>query len=1174
MKVYEPRKPQRGTMPCMSKRFSALLLAFASATCAWSIDLDDARPVTLRQEQITVRTALDEIARQSGVNVMYREDNIDPSLRISLNLTDASLTDALTTVCRQSGLTYELKDDYVLITGRQAGQDNGPTTWKGTVVDENGEPLIGATIRVKGSTTGAVTDIDGHYSIRARIGDVLSVSYIGMKTRDIVVNARAKDLTVVLEDDATMLNEVVTTGYQTISRERNTGSAVIINSEKLAKTQAPTLTDKLEGMVTGLSSYGSDVSIRGISSFATGSTPLLVLDGQVVNQSLDTLNPNDIESITVLKDAASTSLYGVRASNGVIVVTTKAAKDNKTRVSASANFYFTPRPSLNYMHYASTGDIIDYEQEWLLTDPTYMQDPGVYFDGRNDISNSNFGALSRVERLYYELYRGNLTQTELDNQLNVLRQNNYAKEYRDKLQRLQFRQDYNLSVSKGGDHINTFFSARYEGTNETEKYADNNKISLYLKSAIDFTDWFRFTYGSNVSYANYEVAQMGYGMNSFLPYEQIYDEDGNYVYQYPYNYYRSQELEQTDGLKSMRYNAVEESTHNVQDTKDLYLRIFAHADFKLAKGLDLGIKFQYEDTRRDQELYDEADSYTMRSLINEFASTDQYGQFVYNIPDGGHQQSLSQRYENMNLRAQLNYQRTFGDKHDLVALIGGEIRQDKSSNTAGERYGYDNRKLTNTQVDWATLTQDGVIGQLYSGVRNRSELLTVTDMMHRYVSAYANAGYTYNNLYSVNASVRVEQADLFGTDPKYRYRPLWSAGVSWNVSNEAFMKAFTWVDMLKLRMTYGITGNVDQNSSPFLIGNYSTSSVTNAQITSILTPPNRLLRWEKTSTFNFGIDFALWGRLNGSMEAYRRYSSDLLANKTLDPSTGFATARVNNGAMKNVGFEATLSYDWLQRGDWRLNTTLTTSFNKNTIEEVGYTPSSATDMLTDPYNNYLKGDAYGTIYAYRYAGLDANGDPSVYNEKGEVVSNVNVDNIAALVAKGQLTPKWQGALSIDLGWKSLSFYTKIVYYTGHSLRDEVTPLYRNLFDRTSGTAVGGIHEDIARRWTPQNTDTDIPRMGSHEGYENFRNQQWKYADAHVLSASFLKVRNIGLSYDLPTRLIAPWGLQNVRLHAQVDNPFYWAACGNAIDPERFDANQGSRTYTQLTSYMLGLTVNF
>ena len=782
--------------------------------------------------------------------------------------------------------------------------------------------------------------------------------------------------------------------------------------------------------------------------------------------------------------------------------------------------------------------------------------------------------MSRIERLYYDLYQGNLTQAELDSRLDALRSNNYAREYRDRLQRLQFKQDYNLSVSKGGEHINTYFSARYEGTDHTEKNADTDKLSLYLKSAIDFTDWFRFTYGSNVSYTNYRTGQSDYGMNSFLAYERIYDDAGNPVYQYPYNYYRSQELEQTDGLKSMRYNAAEENRYNLTDTRDLYLRLFAHADFKLAKGLDLGIKFQYEDTRRDQELYDEAESYRMRRMINEFATADSYGQFTYHIPDGGHQQTLNERYGNMNLRAQLNYQRTFGGRHDVVALIGGEIRQDKATGTASERYGFDGRKLTNAQVDWATLTQDGVIGQLYSGVRKKSELLSVTDVTHRYVSAYANAGYTYNNTYSVNASVRVEQADLFGTDPKYRYRPLWSVGASWNVSNEAFMQPYEWVDMLKVRMTYGITGNVDQNSSPYLIGNYSTSSVTNSQITDILTPPNRLLRWEKTSTFNFGVDFAFLRRLSGSVEFYRRYSSDLLANKTLDPSTGFETARVNNGAMKNIGFEANLSYDWALAGDWRLNTSLTASYNRNTIEEVGYTPSSASEMLANPYDNYLKGDAYGTVYAYRYAGLDAQGDPSVYNENGEVVSNVNVDNIAALVNKGQLTPKWQGAFTLDLGWRRLSFYTKLVYYTGHALRNDVTPLYRNLFDRVDGTAVGGIHEDIARRWTTGNPDTDIPRMGVHDGYESFRNQQWKYADAHVLNASFLKVRNIGLSYDLPTPLIAPWGLQGVRLHAQVDNPFYWAACGHGIDPERFDANQGSRAYSQLTSYMLGLTVNF
>lgn len=298
-------------MPGTRKRVPALLLALALTTCAWSINLDDVRPVTLQQSQVSVRTALDEIARQSGVNVMYREDNIDASLRINLSLKEASLSQALESVCRQSGLSYELKDDYVLITRHPRQKDNGLTQWKGTVVDEQGEPLIGATVRVRDSQTGVVTDIDGNYVLRAKVGDVLLVSYIGMKTKEVLLNARANDLRIMLESDATMLNEVVTTGFQTISRERNTGSAVIINSEKLDKIQAPNLTDKLEGMVTGLSSYGSSMSIRGISSFATGSSPLLVVDGQVVNQSLDTLNPDDIESITVLKDAASTSLYGV-----------------------------------------------------------------------------------------------------------------------------------------------------------------------------------------------------------------------------------------------------------------------------------------------------------------------------------------------------------------------------------------------------------------------------------------------------------------------------------------------------------------------------------------------------------------------------------------------------------------------------------------------------------------------------------------------------------------------------------------------------------------------------------------------------------------------------------------------------------------------------------------------
>lgn len=441
-------------------------------------------------------------------------------------------------------------------------------------------------------------------------------------------------------------------------------------------------------------------------------------------------------------------------------------------------------------------------------------------------------------------------------------------------------------------------------------------------------------------------------------------------------------------------------------------------------------------------------------------------------------------------------------------------------------------------------------------------------MRHRYVSAYANAGYTFDGKYSLNASVRVEQADLFGTDPKYRYRPLWSVGAGWLVSRESFLSEMNWLDMLKFRVTYGITGNVDQNSSPYLRGGYISSLYTGATLTDIMSAPNKLLRWEKTSTLNVGVDFSLMSRLNGSLEFYRRYSSDLLANKTLDPSTGFESAKVNNGEMKNVGVELSVAYDWLKSKDWALNTAFTAAYNKNKIEAVGYLPSNAKNMLQSPEDNYLKGDAYNSIYAYRYAGLTEDGNPSVYDENGELRVGEPVSNINALVNMGQLTPKWNGALSVSLRWKTLEFFTKFVYYAGHSLRNDVTPLYSE-----SSKINGLMHKDMANRWTPENKDTKIPVMGLH-GLDTDRNDHWKYADVQVLSASFLKCRNIGISYMLPKDWIGGLKMDNVSFRAQVNNPFYWASNGQGIDPEAFDANKGSRLQEQVTTYVFGLNINF
>lgn len=1152
----------------MTHRFVTRGLVMA-ITLTLSFSTPSAYAQTGQPEKITItvnkkplENVLEKLSKQHNLQFFYNASLLK-DVNVSATLNESDINVVMKTLLAGIGLQYSMQGRTIVITAIPKKPVNN-IHLKGRVTDSEGAVIPGVTVFTQDKSQGTVTDIDGLFTFPSplKYGTVLTFSSIGMKSHNVVYSGESL-LQVVMTEDVQQLDAVIVTGFQTISRERATGSAVIINKEKIDKIQSTNLVSKLEGMSAGLSTYGG-MSIRGTSSFAAGNSPLVVMDGQVVNSSISDINPENIENITVLKDAASTSLYGVRASNGVIVVTTKKPKDSKTIVNASANFYFSPDPSLDYQNYASTSDIIDYELNYLFTDSYYKNNPMDYFDRKNDVASPQ--AYTQIERLYYELAKGTMTQAQVEGAVEKLRQYDYRQEYKDKLYQLAFNQDYNISLAKGGDKSDMFTSIRYQNFGSNSKTSlKSDKLSLYLKNSFNFTKWFKLTYGTNIDYQSGKSGGGAKGYLAFMPYERINDDNGAPVYQYLRNYYQAEKISNTEGLKSLKYNVMDEYKMNVNSTRNLYLRIFTQADLNLAKGLDLGIKFQYEDNYANSETYNEEESYFMREMIDKYASVNPKGGFIYNIPEGGHMRESNSRSSFYNVRGQLNYTKNIAQKHDITALIGGEIRQDKWRSTTGERYGYDDRKLNYKQVNWLTL-QEGVKGQLFNNIVTSNEMASVSETMHRYVSAYANVGYTYDSRYSFNGSVRMEQADLFGTDPKYRYRPLWSTGLSWNVSNEEFMKPIKWLDMLKLRVTYGITGNVDQNTSPYLIGAYFTNYMTNTGVTKITTPPNPMLRWEKTSSFNFGMDFAMIKRLSGSLDIYRRYSSDLLANKTLDPTVGFEQAVFNNGAMKNIGVEVSLSYDWLKTRDWSLSTSLTASYNKNTIEKVGYTPTSASSMLNDPYSNYMIGDTYGTIYAFRYAGLTSEGDPSIYDENGEIQSNINIDNIGALVKVGQLSPKWQGAFNANLRWKSVEMFARIVYYTGHSLRKDVTPIYHE--------PVANMKADFVNRWTPQNTDTDIPRMGLHDTNDIYRSAHWKYSDRQVTSASFIKLRNIGVSYALPQKLTRSWGFNNISVRAQIDNPFYWAANNYSIDPEAFDANSGTRTAEQVTSYVVGLSINF
>ncbi|MGL5317251.1 MAG: TonB-dependent receptor domain-containing protein, partial [Bacteroidales bacterium] len=653
---------------------------------------------------------------------------------------------------------------------------------------------------------------------------------------------------------------------------------------------------------------------------------------------------------------------------------------------------------------------------YMTNDPIYKQDPLEYFALLNDTRSP--GYITKVADLYYQKALGNLTQSDIDSQLSVLRKRDYREEYMDRFAKSSFSQDYNLSISQGSEFAQTYFSARFQDNRPNSIDATSNRVAMNLNNSFNFAKWVKLTSGISMNIDNSKNKNLSYiGATTFMPYDQIIGDDGQRATLYPFNMYRSQEIAENESYQQMGYNVYDDlESGSWAKNKDIYLKFLANAEFKIVKDLTFDLRFQYEHITGKSENYSSADSYQMRELVNRYTSVynnGYYDEVTYHLPQGGKLSESDKQLQNMNLRGQFNYSSVFNEKHAFSALAGFEMRENKIRYIAQDRYGYDDQLLSYQYVDWASLSKNGVLGLLSDVTQKLSPDMGVGEAIHRYVSGYFNAGYTYDSRYSGTVSVRVDQADLFGTDPKYRYRPLWSVGASWNVNNEAFMQPYSWVDMLKLRFSYGITGNVDQNSTPFLIGSMMVSPETGGSITDVFTPPNKLLRWEKTSTLNFGLDFAAMNRLNGSVDVYKRYSSDLLAPKRYDPSMGFPQGRVNNGAMSNKGIELSGSYDWIKTRDWKFTSQLTAAYNKNEIEKIDYEPTNALDLLGNPNGYYLTGTSRGTMYAYKYGGLNDVGDPIVFDENGNPISNDPVRSIDAVYAVGQLTPKWQGMLNLS-----------------------------------------------------------------------------------------------------------------------------------------------------------------
>lgn len=1179
----------------------ALFLLLLGSVPAGIMAQTPEKRITCKCKNMKLADALHDIERQSGYyRVQFTYGDVD-GLTAAANVNGLSAPDAVRLLLSGTHLECSVRGQFIYINKvkgkpeatRKAGFVNG------IVTSQDGEPLIGANVSVKGKAGGVSTDVHGRFAIQAGTDDVLVVRYLGMDPAQVPVKSRG-DLKVSLRETTMPLEEtvVVSNGYQKISKERSTASFGFVNNKELNRQMHKDLTSALEGQVAGLrmdinpNTGESSPVLRGVGTFSSnvGTQPLIVVDNMATNLTLEDINPYTVESITVLKDAAAASIYGALAANGVIVVTTKQAKNNGVKVDVNADWFISTKPSLKSMHYASAGDIIDFQ--------TDMYNARVSNAGGVENFFNTYGTnyYSPLYQLYRDQAEGNITDEEVSSTLAKWRGNNYYEQFRDNAWRTAVTQRYNVSLSSRTVKDNHYLSFGYEHSNNRLINDRDNAFSLYYKSNFKIKKWLSVNAGVDVRLAKSVAPETQPGLDTQDVYTSIYDADGNAVYQPvanisgyaggSINATTAAKYADTEGLKSYSFNVIDVLNENMNKSRSTRIRPFVSAEARFLGMFKYSMMYQYEWAESKNELQSGKDSYMMRLTHNAFIDQDGNSQ----LPEGDRYYSISASTKRYTLRNQLNFDKVFNG-HAVNAIAGLEFRENHVPvNVEQLIYGYNAQTLTGQRMDWNSLATEGIMSLVYDNAVKMSGLGTrKTDVLHRYASFYANAGYSYKYKYNITASIRWDEADLFGLDTKEQKHPLWSLGTGWNVTAEDFMRNVTWMDYLKLRATYGINGNVDQSSTTYFVATYKTVSTSTHPLGLTYLKyddddlPNPKLRWEKTATTNIGLDFRVLGnRLSGSVDYYNRHSSDLLVRRYMDSTLGATSRVVNNGEIRNRGVELTLNGTILQTKDWTLTANLSYAHNNNKVLDVDEdATTTASSYIKSPQNYFKEGESYNSLWAYRLSRvvngypviLDAEGNEMAeFDEDGNVVSVTlpsTLKGTDALVNKGSLTPTFNGSFGLNLRWRDLELNTFFVYAGGNKLRLDVADLSESGYDMRS--------THVLDRWTENNTGgvrmyIDMDDTGRQ--YASVFDEWWAYSDMQVKDADYLKLRSLSLSYNLPKLLCGKIGITAARFTLQVNNLFTWCKAGNDIDPESYGLNTGTRVVNQPKTISIGFSTSF
>ncbi|MFI1745614.1 SusC/RagA family TonB-linked outer membrane protein [Thalassobellus sediminis] len=1150
--------------------------------------------VTLSVENKSVYDVLNTLTEKTGVTFFYNYDTFNVKELVNVNVKD---TDLLEVVSQIIGSNYQAKfteDNLIIIVPNTQAKiaNQQEIEVSGIVTDKNGVPMPSVTVINKSKDKWDVTKNDGSYKITVQSDDTLIFSFLGFKDVEVPVNSRSY-IAVTMEERLTELNEVnivsYSNGYTKIPKERATGSFGFVTAKDLEKTPTIDINERLEGIAPGVNVNvkTGEIEIRGTNSFSK-TEPLIVIDGFPLPQDgfdltkrsqgksiLSYVNSDDIESITVLKDAAAAAIWGSGAANGVIVITTKTGrKSQEPTVNFSSSTTIGSKISLDNLRQMSTSDYVDFEKE--------MVNGGFLVDNSWNWQNTN---PSEVQNIMFKAQRGEITEAEQNAMLNELSNRNNQDQINKYLLGNSVSQQYDFSISGGSDTHNYYISTGYNKDDAVMKSNNSSAYYVTLNNTVKLNSILSLETGINYVKSDYiqnntandalsNATSSPYNASSALhPYDMIVDASGNGI-----NHYlrftpeaiQQQGLGVDNGYLPWTYNYLDELNMSNTKTKGDNIRLNAKLTAKVTDWLNVEASGMYTSIKNSTNTLNELDSYYTRNLLNQ-ATTYQFGERVYGIPLGAHYSTSNRQTTSQSMRLQLNINKSFNDIHNISFTAGSEVREERGEGSSQTRYGYD----TNTNTSQETNSQ-------YPSIFGWDEYLPSVDQnvfksKDRALSYYSLGSYSYKNKYTVSGSIRLDDFNLLGAKTrKDRAIPFWSTGVSWNISEENFLRNADWLNTLSLKATYGKggsapSGGIGNSNAIISVGNNDWN--TQLPITDISLPENSELKWEITNTWNFGLNFGLFNnRLSGNLDFYSKKSEDILTYLPHNSTYGWSYLQYNAGTLKGKGVDLGLT-GFIFRGDFQWKSTFNFSYNTNEVTDSRFEPTAEYELIGGQ-GSPITGKPLGSVYAYKWAGLDATGQSQIFAENGDIIDasvwndQINLEDVEYM---GVAQAPYFGGLFNTFSYKNFSVGVRMTYYMGHVFRNRVLQNYPTYV----GGHFGSVSNDaiVANRWkTPgDELTTNVPGLAniSYNSLNRFQN-----ADINVLPADHLRLQQISLGYNMPSQWLKNTFFKSMSVSFTARNlGIIWRKNDEGIDP-LYLSNNNYSTLPPERNYTLQFNLGF